>query len=190
VLAFRGSERDPVDWIRNAQFHPVTGELGGKVHSGFHGALDEVWGSIAGDTSALGLPIFVTGHSLGGALATLAAARLVEAGVAPDAVYTYGQPRVGKSDFQRAFNSAMHDVTFRVVNHIDLVARVPLLLQGYRHIGRRMYFDGAGALRPDAGSWPVARDDLKYRLSHFGSIQAVGLTPHLLPAYRERIEAL
>jgi triacylglycerol lipase len=190
MLAFRGSERDPIDWIRNAQFRPVPGEMGGHVHSGFHGALDEVWDDVVADLAQETRPLFVTGHSLGGALATLAAARAHTADRVVGGVFTYGQPRVGKSDFQRAYNLALDDVTFRVVNHIDLVTRIPLLMQGYRHIGRRMYFDESGTLERDAGNWPVARDDLRYRLRHFGRIQAVGLTPHLLPAYRERIDAL
>jgi triacylglycerol lipase len=190
ALAFRGSERDPLDWIRTAQFHPVPGELGGHVHSGFHGALDEVWDEVAADLAGGDRPLFVTGHSLGGALATLAAARAHAAGSVVGGVYTYGQPRVGKADFQVAYNAALDNVTFRVVNHIDLVTRVPLLVQGYRHIGRRMYFDESGALERDAGNWPVARDDIRYRFRHVGRIQAAGLTPHLLPAYRERIDAL
>lgn len=191
IIAFRGSEQDPRDWINNANFRPVPGEHDGHVHSGFHGALDEVWDQIAAhvdrDTPR---PLFVTGHSLGGALATLAGARLHSAGMAVGGVYTYGQPRVGKSDFQRHYNEALRDKTFRMVNHIDLVTRVPLLVHGYRHIGRRMYFDEDGTLERDAGNWPVARDDLRYRLRHFGRIKAAGLTPHLLPAYQERIDRL
>lgn len=190
LLAFRGSEQDPLDWIRNAQFRPMTGELAGQVHSGFHGALDEVWDDVAADVSATEKPLFVTGHSLGGALATLAAARAHSEGSSVAGVFTFGQPRVGKTDFQRAYNSALEAVTFRVVNHIDLVTRVPLLTQGYRHVGRRMYFDEGGSLERDAGNWAVARDDIRYRFRHFGRIKAAGLTLHLLPAYQERVDAL
>ncbi|MCZ6504690.1 MAG: hypothetical protein O6834_01740, partial [Actinobacteria bacterium] len=75
----------------------------------------------------------------------------------------------------------------RFVNHIDLVTRVPFLTLGYRHIGRRMYFKEAGTFVPDAGTWAVARDDVIYRLRHFGKIQAIGLDPHFIPAYTERM---
>jgi hypothetical protein len=190
LLAFRGSEAQPVDWIRNAQFIAEPGELGGSVHSGHRRALSEVWEVIAADQSASGLPVSVTGHSLGASLATLAAARFAGSGVPVDVVYTYGQPRTGKSDFQRAYDERLGDVTFRFVNHIDLVTRVPLLLLGYRHVGRRMYFNEAGSFNPDAGTWPVARDDLTYRLRHFGRIQAAGLDPHLMPAYSARMGSL
>lgn len=191
IFAFRGSEQDPRDWISNAKFRPVPGELDGHVHSGFHGALSEVWDAMAADLQAeAARPVFVAGHSLGGALATLAGARLHESGTVVGGVYTYGQPRVGKSDFKRNYNAILREQTFRVVNHIDLVTRVPLLVNGYRHIGRRMYFDEAGNLARDAGNWSVVRDDLRYRLRHFGKIQAAGLAPHLLPAYQERIDRL
>ncbi len=190
ILAFRGSEEDPIDWIKNAQFGPTPGELGGHVHSGHHGALSEVWDDVQRDVQSAGLPVSTTGHSLGAALAALAAARLSEANVTVDAVYTYGQPRTGKSDFQRAYDDRLGDKTFRFVNHIDLVTRVPLLFQGYRHVGRRMYFNEQGAFTPDAGTWAVARDDLTYRLGNFGKIQAIGIDPHLKPAYSATIGSL
>ena len=187
LVAFRGSEAQPIDWIRNAEFTAEPGELGGSVHSGHHRALTEVWDDMELDIVRVGLPVVVTGHSLGAALATLAAARLTEANVTVNAVYTFGQPRIGKTDFQRAYDERLGTATFRFVNHIDLVTRVPFLTLGYRHIGRRMYFNEAGSFVPDAGRWAVARDDIMYRLRHFGKIQAIGLDPHFIPAYTERM---
>jgi len=190
-LAFRGTEAtNPVDWAKDAQFRPTTGEFGAKVHSGFRSALDEVWSDISPVITAANKPAFVTGHSLGAALAALAGARLSEAGLAVAGVYTFGQPRTGLKDFRTAYDAKLGDVTLRFVNHIDLVTRVPLLIQGYRHVGARMYFDGSGNFHPNASAWEVAKEDLAFRLTHFGRIKAAGLTPHEISAYVRLVDTI
>ena len=190
-LAFRGTEsHDPVDWARDAQFVPQLGELGGRVHSGFRAALGEVWVAVEGALEATARPIVVTGHSLGAGLAVLSAARAVVAGMDVAAVYLYGCPRPGLSDFRSAYDRQLGSVTYNVINHIDLVTRVPLLAQGFRHVGMRMYFDAFGAFHEDAGAWHIALDDVRYRLRHFGRIQSIGLGSHEISAYVNAIEEL
>jgi triacylglycerol lipase len=189
-LAFRGTERRILDWVQNAQFGPVPGELGGRVHSGFHNGLGAMWDQIEPVAVAAGKPVVLTGHSLGGALATLAGARLAEAGVDVAAIYTYGQPRVGHGDFRARFNDRLEAVTHRVVNHIDVVPRVPLLLHRYRHVGRRVYFDSDGSVHIDAGFWRVALDDVKYRITHFRTLRAAGLSEHVISAYVDLVERI
>ncbi len=190
-LAFRGTEADnPIDWIADAKFAPILGVYGTSVHSGFREALDEVWDEIAPVVAAAGKPAVITGHSLGAALATLAAARLDDAGHRVAALHTYGQPRTGHRDFSEAFESKLGDVSYRFINHIDLVTRIPLLLQSYRHIGKRVYFDASGVLHMNASGWRIAFDDLKYRFAHRGSIKAAGLSPHEISAYSRLVEAL
>jgi hypothetical protein len=189
-LAFRGTEStSPVDWARDAQFKPRPAALG-KAHSGFDTALDEVWVDVMTELAGDGRPLIITGHSLGGGLSIIAAARLVEARTPPSGVYVFGCPRTGLSDFRDAYDAALHDVTFRVINHIDLVTRVPLLTQGYRAPGRRIYFDATHTFHADAGAWQVAKDDLAYRLRHFGRIEALGLSTHEIGAYVDRVNSL
>ena len=184
LVAFRGTEADPRDWITDSRFGPRKGELGGMVHSGFHEALDLVWPNVGEALAAIGdRELWLAGHSLGAALAVLAAARVTEAGGTVTGVYTYGQPRIGKSDFRAAYDARLLDDTFRVDNHIDLVTRVPLLLQGYRHVGRMVYFDHDRTMHVDASAWRVAADDLRYRFTHFGRIESAGLTPHFTNSY-------
>ncbi len=189
--AFRGTQAKPIDWIKNSKFEPMVGELGGKVHSGFHSGVGEVWDDLLAVITAAAKPVVATGHSLGGALATLAAARLHEAGHPAAAVYTYGQPRVGLSDFRDPYESRLGHVTYRAINHIDIVTRVPLLLQKYRHVGQRIYFDAGGSVHIGASPWRIAMEDIKYRLAHLGRIkEAAGLTPHEMDVYVDLVEGI
>jgi triacylglycerol lipase len=188
-VAFRGTEANPVDWITDARFNPVAGAFGAPVHSGFKVALDEVWDDVAG-LAGRPLSLFFTGHSLGAALATLGAARWAESGGNVAGVFTFGQPRTGQTAFVSAYNAKLADVTYRFVNHIDLVTRVPLWVQRYRHVGRRMYWDGSGRFHGDASWWQVAKDDIAYRFAHFGRIQSIGLEPHFVPAYSKLVDEL
>lgn len=190
LVAFRGTQPDPIDWITDARFNPIPGVLGTSVHAGFKIALDEVWDDVSGFLGDSSRSVWIAGHSLGAALATLAAARWSEAGGGVAGVVTFGQPRTGLGDFASAYNSRLRDVTLRFVNHIDLVTRVPLLFQRYRHVGRRMYWDGGGRFHEDASWWQVAKDDVLYRLAHFGRINSIGLEPHFVPSYTALVSDL
>ncbi|EFP00003.1 hypothetical protein CRE_18522 [Caenorhabditis remanei] len=71
--------------------------------------------------------ITFTGHSLGGALAALAAARTAKQGYRPGnmiKVYTFGQPRVGTRLFARNFDALLPN-TYRVVFRRDIVPHMP-----------------------------------------------------------------
>jgi triacylglycerol lipase len=189
-IAFRGTEANPIDWSRNARFNPLAGEFG-RIHSGFGSGVEEVWQEVLDLIAAAGKPTVFTGHSLGGALATLAAVRADRAGHSVEAVYTYGQPRVGLGDFGRFFTERLGDRTYRTINYVDLVTRVPLMLQGYRHVGTRIYFDGKGGSRVAASGWKIALDDITHRLTHWGRIKDTFALPlHNMAAYQERIGSL
>src|SRR5207245_1378065 len=87
ILTFRGTA-NAGGWVSNL-FRAVPEarpkDYFGQIHPGFADAVDVLWSSfkpdLAGDLS--GRPLFVTGHSRGGALATLAAQSLVYAGIVP-----------------------------------------------------------------------------------------------------------
>ncbi len=84
-----------------------------------------------------------TGHSLGGAVATLAAAYLRAAGNAVD-LYTYGSPRVGNDAFAN-FVSAQAGLEIRVTHLDDPVPRLPPLLFSYRHTSPEYWLYDGGA---------------------------------------------
>lgn len=189
-LAFRGTEaNNPRDWMVDARFHPSPGALG-RVHSGFNEALDEIWADVAADLAGDQRPLTITGHSLGGGLAILAAARLIDAGSSPAAVYVFGCPRPGLTDFRDAYDEALENLTHRIINHIDIVTRVPLLTQGYRAPGHRQYFDKSGTFHENAGAWQVIKEDLIYRFTKFATIEALGLDTHEIGAYIRRVNSL
>ncbi|MCU1329273.1 MAG: lipase class 3 [Bryobacterales bacterium] len=139
-----------MDWLSDAQIrHSAWGTSGAKVHDGFGKALGAVWGTIGVLPERLqnlgNKSVWITGHSLGGALAELCAARaVIDAGIPVQGVYTFGQPRVGDGTFATAVENAIGDRIFRHVNHRDIVPRVPGFGMLYRHYGTQIYFDKDG----------------------------------------------
>jgi triacylglycerol lipase len=168
VVSFRGTQLISLsgavmDFATDGKFLLVPDRHGGLVHLGFRDALSSVWqdltGSLRGDSA-----VILTGHSLGGALASLAA---YWAACAQSfnvcALYTFGAPRIGNAEFAGKFDDKkLTAKSFRFVNNSDLVPELPP--EGlYRHVGQSMYFDNAGHLRreaPPAGKRSGIRDAL------------------------------
>ena len=121
------------------------------MHPGFRDALDAVWlqvnTAIGGRTPG---PLFVTGHSLGAALAVLAAFRLqTKENVTANAVYTFGLPRVGGQAFVDQYEPILGAITYRIVNGDDPVPSVPPTeVLGFRHVGRSLFCPHAGTFNP------------------------------------------
>lgn len=120
VLAFRGTEKNIADIKTdlNARFYRHNGT---KVHDGFRRAFAFVESAVMQAVSELrDYRLYITGHSLGGALALVATRALNSDNVA--ACYTFGSPKVGSLEF----GDAIKPPIYRVVNAADLVPRVPL----------------------------------------------------------------
>jgi triacylglycerol lipase len=171
ILAFRGT-LGADDWLSDLDCPPVPWEGEGEVHRGFKRQLDPVWPEVRAALDALDVPAFYTGHSLGAALATLAAARrLREGGAPPAALYTFGSPRVGTAELARVFPAAF--LHCRVVNDRDVVATLPprrlsaaVFGSAYRHVGVPFRIRRDGALErgaPDDDAAPALFDELKER---------------------------
>ena len=153
ILVFRGTS-SLKDWMTDAKF-TFASLKGKKVHCGFDQALNCVWDELYDTLCSVKGPeqsLWVTGHSLGGALAMLAVDRLTDALIDVAGLYTYGQPRVGDRDFARQFDVKMGRATFRFVNDEDAVTRVPPP-PAYRHVGTTCFFDNRGMLYRENTFW-------------------------------------
>lgn len=147
VLAFRGTQ-GLADWMSNLQIPPAnSAAFGAAIHSGFLDAYASVAHLVARAVEeAGGRTLWFTGHSLGGAVAVVAAAH--HRARRPAGVVTFGQPRMlsdGAAGFMRATFGSSY---VRVVNADDIVARIPVI---YRHTGRLLHFNFAGALEAENG---------------------------------------
>ena len=138
VVCFRGTA-SRTDWITDANLFKTDSRDGkGRVHRGFKKALDGVWDQIAENLSSIDRDkkIYFIGHSLGAALAQLAAYRQATLDVDRIAgVYVYGSPRIGNKDYKEAYDILLSEKTFMHINNTDLVTRVPPSILGYRHMG-------------------------------------------------------
>ncbi|MEO0973236.1 MAG: lipase family protein, partial [Pseudomonadota bacterium] len=109
---------------------------------------------IQGERVAEEMPsLWLTGHSLGGAMATMASARLVAEDRPFFGAYTFGQPRAGTREFARAFAAEAGERYFRFQNNSDIVTRLPARLLGYSHVGKLVYINRHGALSDDKKWW-------------------------------------
>ncbi|MEZ6111813.1 MAG: lipase family protein [Pirellulaceae bacterium] len=194
VVAMRGTESKLEDWVTDGNCSLVRGPLGGKVHAGFYEGLSHVWAELDGlvrqATAREAKPVWIAGHSLGGALAALAAARWLDQGQSVQGVYTFGQPRSGDATFARNFNFAIKPRAFRIVNDNDFVTRVPPRAFGYSHAGTFMYLNDRGELDSDVGWWDQFLDRWAGALDDIFEWMTEGLSDHRMTAYRDLIERL
>ncbi|WP_339207197.1 lipase family protein [Paenibacillus sp. FSL K6-3182] len=132
VLAFRGSN-SAVDWVsdfiaQQTTYRPVKNA--GLTHKGFTDIYMSARTQIIEIINQLpqGRPLFITGHSLGGALATLAALDLANNTAFTDPIiYTYGAPRVGDPKFASSYNASI-GTHWRFQNEFDIVPHLPTLV--------------------------------------------------------------
>ncbi|MEJ2477187.1 MAG: lipase family protein, partial [Desulfobacterales bacterium] len=154
IVAFRGSEiwkkrvsfdlnEVVADLKTNIDIRLTDWEQGGKVHRGFKEALDEFWPDLLPYIRKLtekGCKIWVTGHSLGGALATLCGELYGNV----QGVYTFGSPWVGNEDFKENVSVKV----YRIVNGQDIVSRLPSL-GVFVYVGEVKFIDGDGIIRDE-----------------------------------------
>lgn len=133
IVAFRGTipPGDPhsiPDWLEDFFTVPTTcGALPGQVHSGFCHDIHTIMQSIINAVNALNpaaTNVYVTGHSKGGALASLGAYLLHAAGIPVQQVVTFASPKTGDPDFQAGYQKVIPN-QIRYENYGDLVPLVP-----------------------------------------------------------------
>ncbi len=189
IIGFRGTEPGILkDWITDAKITKsvwTPEKYIGEVHDGFYEALSSVWDHIKAELDRLrnnNQTIWITGHSLGGALAVLAGATLRLQGeqMHVNGIYTYGQPRLGNKEFRNAFNDVLKSKCFRMVNNNDVIARIPPQFLGYTHVGTLRYFDADGKMFSDGqlSWWAKFWDRIEGRIEDLHDLTPDGIGDH------------
>jgi hypothetical protein len=169
IVTFRGTEPDQlVDSLADARIALVPWTHG-AVHAGFRDALERVWTPLVEKLTPLAgsRAVWFSGHSLGAALATLAADRFP----ATAGVCTLGSPRVGDRRFAAAFDHRFGDRAARYVNDTDIVTHLPTPLPlPYQHVGRLRQITPEGRI---TGQTPPLAHFVSDIFGNVGSIQDV-----------------
>lgn len=95
--------------------------------------------------------LYVTGHSLGAALAQLCALDVkLDLGLADVRLMTYGSPRVGDAAFAALLAAQLRDHSWRFTHNRDIVPSLPLTSMGFHHAAREVWVVDtlAGTLTP------------------------------------------
>lgn len=185
IVAYRGTEpfdspdheRMLLDWIDDLVCPLVTApNMPGSIHQGFSHAVNGLWAWTLAQVQALpkAKPLYVVGHSKGGAMASIGAMKLVAAGFAPY-VCTFEAARSGDAAFAAGFAKAVtHAVRYEfqddIVPHVPpndaflaLFRRLPgfdqalsSVVPAYVPVGDLHFIDWGGRIVPDS-VWLEAR---------------------------------
>jgi hypothetical protein len=146
VIAFRGTDAgDSGDWLANLNSFEMKTPFG-PIHDGFYEAYMSMKPQIV-KLLAERKPdhLWITGHSLGGALAVVAAFDLIDTEKRTvDGLITFGQPMVAKAQLAGHLNKILFDKYAYFVNDADIVPRVP---PGFAHCGSMVWFTNGGVIR-------------------------------------------
>jgi len=162
VIAFRGTE--PTQW------NDIKADLrawlvkddkcSGRIHTGFHHEVHKILDRVQITVGQMRhkKKLYITGHSLGGAMATVAASKIENV----DLLCTFGSPRTGTKSFVKNI-PAKH---IRYVNNNDVVPTVPPSLFFYRHHGEERYINYHGEVRKMT-YWQRIKDQWRGRIHSF-----------------------
>jgi hypothetical protein len=173
VLAFRGTlpldlDNPPtvLDWLDDFNAEPVAaGGFPGLIHRGFSESLGFLWDRALAEVmrrrigAAAAQPVLVTGHSKGGAMAALAAWKLLNEAKVPVKVVTFAAARSGDHAFASAYNGGAiahtrYEYADDIVPHLppdeggflDVLASLPIIGARFKELSRFNY-QSVGTLR-------------------------------------------
>jgi triacylglycerol lipase len=183
VLSFRGTEvTEPSDILADLKAGKNIEAIGGKIHVGFKGEINKLWPAI--EKAVAGIDrLYITGHSLGAAMATIAAGRMHSKVMA---LITFGSPRVGNQEYVNCLTFAH----FRVQNNCDDVTKVPFKLMGFAHHGTHVYMNYYGAFRT-LTPWQQVKDMVRSRAKAYTKGQKfLGVYDHMMDNYIAKLGKL
>jgi triacylglycerol lipase len=194
VVVFRGTQ-DLLDWRTNANVAWTVLQGGIRVHSGFVKAYytirDPLFATVLRLLKSKSRPVYITGHSLGGALAVMATAELAnhdEAEVRDSiaACYTFGCPKAG----DRSFDQYVKVPLYRITNGVDLVPAVPPIFSGYKHVGDTRYFGKIGIppLRRPPNLFRKLWGTFLGLLQFYRTRKLIGIADHSMDVYVAKLE--
>jgi len=179
ALTDANATKSPVDFVDESSAQ-ARAWRGVEAHTGFLREYGRLRTMLADRVRRHpGARIWVTGHSLGGALATLAAVDLAANHRRDVVLYTSGSPRVGGADFRAAFDATV-PVAFRVALQLDLVPKVPGVVRRrqFEHVGRLLQLYPNGAIVPDDRIEVRAREG-QFRVHHDRQTYEGAVSAHL-----------
>ena len=183
IVAFRGTEPKEMYYVKaDLLAFKRKSKTEGRVHMGFKLELRKLWP----DIEALlqrnkKKQLWITGHSLGAAMATLCASRLEEKN---PKLYTYGSPRVGGKEFC----DGMDVQHWRFVNNNDVVTGVPFWFMGFRHHGVLWYINYYGNIRNQT-YWQRCKDSWRGRWKALKKWQLFdGMYDHSITDYADKLK--
>ena len=216
VVAFRGSQAPTTldglkDWLlTNADNYLVIPEgrigtdfaaagVGARFHRGFMEALHEIWepllAAITEAVEASDRPLWITGHSLGGALALLAAWRLQRNFITVHEIVTFGAPMIGNLAAAQAFEQEFVGKIFRYVNLEDPVPLLPsmsLVANSYAHCPSEVSLAAAQAVASAVDALQQATGSIMdqiidaTQIDRLWNVVQSRVTAHFIDHYQER----
>ncbi len=220
VVAFRGTESPTTleglkDWLLtdavNLLIIPqgrlgtdlVAAGVGAKFHQGFVGAFEEIstplFAALKEETARRDRPIWVTGHSLGGAAAVICSWVMQRHFLSVHQVYTYGGPMVGNKLATAAYDKEFAGRIFRYVNAPDPVPMLPtisLIANEYVHCQRECLLGEAGGSQSALASFKAFASNSVNGLlqgtlkDDLWKLVTGRVTAHLMPSYHGLLEQL
>jgi hypothetical protein len=156
VVSFRGTEPTRGDFVTNLMYRKIKApDCDGHVHRGFVLALNSVWHDVKTALEQFRREsveegkdepeVWFTGHSLGGALAALAAVRYGR----DCGVYSVGTPRIGDAAFCESFDKKVSKRSFVHINNTDVITHLPPLFMGYRDLNAVRFIDAEYNLKDE-----------------------------------------
>jgi hypothetical protein len=185
VIAFRGTA-DLKNWLTDLRCPLIPRGDGTWIHAGFADAYKSIRPQLLKATEKLMGRFWLTGHSLGAALAVLAA----EDYSFFSGLYNFGQPRVGDFKFRDKWKASFGSKIFRIVHSSDIVPHVPPWVSFYRHAGHEIFYvNGDGQWKEDAPLWYQGGQEIRANIHQALNHRFAPLENHFMKNYVALYEA-